>query len=141
MPEARNERTGTEPQTAVEAAASPVPKPVQRSGVRRLLQRTLSHAWNDDIFSESASAAFWQTLSLPPLLLGMFGTLGFVGKLFGPETVTAVQRWIIDLTGGVFSRTALDEIIAPTVTDVLSTARAEVVSIGFVLSFWFGSSA
>ena len=40
---------------------------------RRLLHRTLTGAWNDDIFSESAAVAFWQTLSLPPLLLGLFG--------------------------------------------------------------------
>jgi membrane protein len=141
MPAARNERTGTDPQAAVEAAAPAVPAPVRRSAVRRLLGRTLSRAWNSDIFSESAAAAFWQTLSLPPLLLGIFGILGYVGGVFGPDTVAAVQRWIVELTGGVFSQNALNEIIAPTVADVLSTARGEVVSIGFVVSFWSGSSA
>ncbi|SDX46356.1 membrane protein [Modestobacter sp. DSM 44400] len=114
---------------------------MRRSAARRLLGRTISHAWNSDIFSESAAAAFWQTLSLPPLLLGIFGILGYVGGVFGPDTVAAVQQWIIELTGGVFSQNALNEIIAPTVADVLSTARGEVVSIGFLLSFWSGSSA
>jgi membrane protein len=52
-----------------------------------------------------------------------------------------VQEWIIDLTGGVFSHNAVEEIIIPTVADVLTTARGEVVSIGFLLSFWSGSSA
>jgi len=141
MPGARNKRTGTDPETAVEAAASPVGAPVRRSAARRLLGRTMSHAWNDDIFSESAAAAFWQTLSLPPLLLGIFGILSYVGGVFGPDTVAAVQQWIIELTGGVFSQNALNEIIAPTVADILSTARGEVVSIGFLLSFWSGSSA
>jgi membrane protein len=114
---------------------------VRRDAARRLLRRTLSRAWNGDIFSESAAAAFWQTLSLPPLLLGLFGVLGYVGGVFGPDTVVAVQQRIIELTGGVFSQNALDEIIAPTVADILSTARGEVVSIGFLLSFWSGSSA
>jgi len=123
------------------AVASAVAGPQRRSAARRLLERTLSHAWNDDNFSESAAAAFWQTLSLPPLLLGIFGILGYVGGVFGPDTVAAVQQWIIDLTGGVFSQNALNEIIAPTVADILSTARTEVVSIGFVISFWSGSSA
>lgn len=109
--------------------------------VRRVLRRTIGSAWDDDIFSGSASAAFWQTLSLPPLLLGLFGVLGYVGGWFGPDTVTAVQQWIIDLTSGVFSRNAVDEIIVPTVADVLTTARGEVISIGFFLSFWSGSSA
>jgi membrane protein len=138
---ARNERTGTDPGTRGAAAASPLRVPSRRRAARRLLERTVRHAWDNDIFSESAAAAFWQTLSLPPLLLGIFGILGYVGGVFGPDTVAAVQRWIVELTGGVFSQNALTEIIAPTVADVLSTARGEVVSIGFVVSFWSGSSA
>ncbi|MGY1808835.1 YihY/virulence factor BrkB family protein [Blastococcus sp. SYSU D00669] len=125
------------------AAQEPAPEaaPSRPGAARRLLGRTLNGAWNDDIFSESAAAAFWQTLSVPPLLLGMFGTLGFVGGIFGPDAVEAVQRWIIQLTGGFFSREALDEIVVPTVADILNTTQAGVVSVGFVLSFWFGSSA
>jgi membrane protein len=109
--------------------------------VRRVVGRAVGGAWNDDIFSESASAAFWQTLSLPPLLLGLFGVLGYVGGWFGPDTVTAVQDWIVQTTSGVFSRNAVDQIIGPTVGQILTTARGEVVSIGFVLSVWSGSSA
>jgi membrane protein len=108
---------------------------------RRLTTRLLTRAWDDDVLSQAASAAFWQTLSLPPLLLGLFGVLGYVERWFGPDTVVAVQEWIIRITSGVFSRNAVDEILVPTVADVLTTARGEVVSIGFVLSFWSGSSA
>lgn len=111
------------------------------SAVRRLTTRVVRRAWDDDILSASASAAFWQTLSLPPLLLGVFGILGYVGGWFGPDTVTAVQDWIIQATSGVFSRNAVEEIIVPTVADVLTTVRGEVVSVGFLLSFWSGSSA
>jgi membrane protein len=142
MPELRSDRTGADAGTPVGASTTPVSRPApRRSAVRRLLGRTMGNAWNDDIFTESAAAAFWQTLSLPPLLLGLFGILGYVGGAFGPDTIAAVQQWIIDLTAGVFSRNALDDIIVPTVADVLSTARAEVISVGFVLSFWSGSSA
>jgi membrane protein len=109
--------------------------------VRRLFGRMLTGAWDDDIFSESASSAFWQTLSLPPLLLGLFGILGYVGDWFGPGTVDSVQAWIIGATSGVFSRNAVEEIIAPTVEQILTTARGEVVSVGFLLSLWSGSSA
>jgi membrane protein len=107
----------------------------------RVLRRLLRKAWDDDVLSESASTTFWQTLSLPPLLLGLFGVLGFVGDWFGPDTVAAVQQWIINVTSGLFSRNAVEEIFVPTVADVLTTARGEVVSVGFVLSFWSGSSA
>ena len=115
--------------------------PGRYRAVRRVLSRLFDRSWDDDVLGESASAAFWQTLSLPPLLLGIFGALGYVGGWFGPDTVTAVQRWIIDITSGVFSRNAVDEIIIPTVEDILTTARGGVVSIGFLLSFWSGSSA
>jgi membrane protein len=109
--------------------------------VRTLLGRTLGRAWDDNIFSESAAAAFWQTLSLPPLLLGLFGILSYFGDWFGPGTVEAVQAWIVNLTSGVFSTSAVEQIIAPTVADVLTTARAELISLGFIISLWSGSSA
>ena len=118
------------------------PHPASRTrALRGVLSRAVASAWDDDIFSESASAAFWQTLSLPPLLLGLFGALGYVGGWFGPDTVTAVQSWIVTLTSGVFSHDAVEQIIAPTVDQILTTARGEVVSVGFLLSFWSGSSA
>ncbi len=113
----------------------------RRGATGRVARRAVVSAWDDDLFSESASAAFWQTLSLPPLLLGLFGILGYVGGLFGPDTVAAVQRWIVTLTSGVFSHSAVDQIIEPTVAQILTTSRTEVVSIGFVLSLWSGSSA
>jgi membrane protein len=138
MTESRDDEYSAEV-LGVQATADARDEP--RHAVRRLLTRTIGSAWADDIFSESAAAAFWQTLSLPPLLLGLFGVLGYVGDWFGPDTVTAVQHRIIDLTSGVFSRNAVDEIIAPTVAQVLTTAHGEVVSLGFLLSFWSGSSA
>jgi membrane protein len=106
-----------------------------------VITRLLTRAWDDDVLGQSASAAFWQTLSLPPLLLGLFGLLGYAERWFGPDTVVAVQEWITRITGGVFSRSAVDQIIVPTVAEILTTARGEVVSIGFVLTFWSGSSA
>lgn len=117
------------------------PDPPRPSRGRKLVTRTLVRAWDDNIFSESAAAAFWQTLSLPPLLLGLFGILSYVGNLYGPDTTIAVQRQVVELVGPVFSREAVEQVIAPTITDILTTARAEVVSIGFVISLWSGSSA
>ncbi|MEJ7702978.1 MAG: hypothetical protein WKF47_04675 [Geodermatophilaceae bacterium] len=43
-----------------------------------VLGRTLSKAWNDRILGLSAEAAFWQLLSLPPLLLALLGSLGYL---------------------------------------------------------------
>ncbi|SFE05951.1 membrane protein [Actinopolyspora alba] len=111
------------------------------SGPRHLVVRTLRKSWNDDIFSESAAAAFWQTLSLPPLLLGLLGSLGFVGEWLGPEVVETMQRRVVGFAGTIFSDTVVDRIIRPTVADILTGGRTRVVSVAFLLSLWAGSSA
>ena len=96
--------TAPGPTHAGPADAGPSDPPARRRRGRKLVTRTLVRAWDDNIFSEAAAAAFWQTLSLPPLLLGLFGILSYVGDLYGPDTVTAVQEQVVDLVGRVFSR-------------------------------------
>ena len=61
-----------------------------RHHIWRLTRRALSKSWDDSIFSESAQAAFWSALSLPPLLLGMLGSLAYVAPLFGPDTMAVI---------------------------------------------------
>ncbi|MFD4368277.1 YihY/virulence factor BrkB family protein [Rhodococcus sp. NPDC058521] len=109
--------------------------------VLRVIGRTLVKAWDDSIFAKAATAAFWQTLSLPPLLLGLLGMLGYVGGWFGPDTVDIIQSKIISFTASIFSDSVVDQIIQPTVQDVLRRGRPEIVSLSFLLSLWAGSSA
>ncbi|WP_016699380.1 YihY/virulence factor BrkB family protein [Actinoalloteichus spitiensis] len=112
-----------------------------RRGPLRLMGRTVSRAWNDNIFSEAAEAAFWTTLSLPPLLLGLLGSLGFLGEWFGQQLVDNIHGKIITFSETIFSDNVVQQIIAPTVEDVLTRGRGEIVSLGFVISLWAGSSA
>lgn len=107
----------------------------------RLTKRTLSKSWDDSIFSESAQAGFWSVLSLPPLLLGLLGSLAYVAPLFGPDTLPTIQRQLISTASSFFSKNIVAEIIEPTARDIASGARGEVVSLGFVISLWAGSSA
>ncbi|BBZ74562.1 YihY/virulence factor BrkB family protein [Mycobacterium paraseoulense] len=117
-----------------------VAKP-SRHHIWRLSLRTLSKSWDDSIFSESAQAGFWSALSLPPLLLGMLGSLAYVAPLFGPDTMTAIETSIISAIRSFFSPSVVNEIIEPTIRDVTANARGEVVSVGFLISMWAGSSA
>src|SRR3982750_3949992 len=73
-----------------------------RKGPLRLIGRTFSKAWDGNIFSEAAEAAFWQTLSLPPLLLGLLGSLGYLGEWFGQSVVTSVHDKLIGFFEKVF---------------------------------------
>ncbi|WP_083884167.1 YihY/virulence factor BrkB family protein [Nocardia higoensis] len=108
---------------------------------RRVAIRVAIRAWGDSIFAKAATAAFWQTLSLAPLLLGLLGSLGYVGGWFGPDTVEIVESKILTFSRELFSESVVTELIQPTVTDVLGQGRGAVVSFGFVLSLWAGSSA
>lgn len=112
-----------------------------RAKLRRLMTRTLRKSWDDSLFSEAAEAAFWQTLSLPPLLLGLLGSLGFVADWFGPEIIQGVHDKIVSFCNEIFSGNVVRDIITPTLNDILSKGRGEIVSIGFLISLWAGSSA
>ncbi|MDQ3761244.1 MAG: YihY/virulence factor BrkB family protein [Actinomycetota bacterium] len=107
----------------------------------RLISRTAVKAWDDSFVAMSAQAAFWMTLSLPPLMLGLLGSLGFVTGWFGSDTVQAAQREIVRFSSTVFSTDVVDQIIRPTVADILTQGHGSIVSVAFVLSLWAGSSA
>lgn len=107
----------------------------------RVTARVADKAWTESIFGRAAQAAFWQTLSLPPLLLGLLGSLGYVAGLFGPDTLRVIESKIITASHQVFSDSVVDQIIQPTISDILQQGRGSIVSVGFVLSFWAGSSA
>ena len=133
----RADPAGDEPASAVE------PKP-HVSPLRRAWEvawRTITRAWDDSIFSKSATAAFWQTLSLPPLLLALLGSIGFVGGWFGPNTTDVIHERIISFSRRTFSPNVVDQIIEPMVEDVLAQGRGAIVSFGFILTLWAGSSA
>jgi membrane protein len=117
------------------------PAKPSRHHLWRIFKRTLSKSWDDSIFSEAAQAAFWCALSLPPLLLGMLGSLAYIAPLFGPGTLQTIEDRLISTAGNLFSSNVVNEIIAPTVSDIVAGARGEVVSLGFVISLWAGSSA
>ncbi len=112
-----------------------------RHHIWRLTKRTFGKAWDDSIFSESAQAGFWSVLSLPPLLLGMLGSLAYIAPLFGPDTLVTIEQRLISTAGSFFSQNIVTEIIEPTIRDIVQGARGEVVSLGFVISLWAGSSA
>jgi membrane protein len=112
-----------------------------RRGPMRLIRRTAVTAWNDGVLGMAAQAAFWMTLSMPPLLLGLIGSLGFVAGWLGPVPVAAAEQEIVRLSSTAFTTDVVDRIIRPTVNGILAKGQGSLVSVGFVLSFWAGSTA
>ncbi len=106
-----------------------------------VLRRTLAKAWDDRILGLSAEAAFWQLLSLPPLFLALLGSLGYLSGLLGSETVDQIEQQLLDFFSRAFTPTVVDEVIAPTVNQVLREGRVAVISVGFAIALWAGSSA
>jgi membrane protein len=106
-----------------------------------LLRRTVAKAWKDRVLGLSAEAAFWQLLSLPSLFLALIATLGYASKWFGPSTVDRTEDRLESTLGSAFSQEVVREIIHPMLHDVLHGGRADIISVGFLIAVWAGSSA
>jgi membrane protein len=107
----------------------------------RVLGQTLAKAWHDRILGLSAEAAFWQILSVPPLLIGLLGSLGYLGSVIGGASVREIEERLLTASAEVLTPDVVDKLVAPTLDDILNSGRLDLLSLGFLLSLWAGSSA
>jgi membrane protein len=107
----------------------------------RLLRRAIVNAWNHRILGLSAEAAFWQLLSLPSLLLALIATLGYFSRIIGHSTIEHTQTSVENLFSKAFTPEVVSELVTPILHEVLTGGRPDVISIGFLLALWAGSSA
>jgi membrane protein len=110
-------------------------------GLTLLLTRTVREAWSDRILGLSAEAGFWQLLSLVPLVLAVLGTFGYFAGPIGADNMAEIQNQIIKGANRLLAPDVVNTVVAPLVKSVLTSGRADVVSIGFLISLWAGSSA
>ena len=109
--------------------------------VARLLVQTVRLCLRYRVTGLASEAGFFALLSLPPLVLGLFGGVGYVGHWLGPDTVHDVTVAIQTYASRFLTDDSVRQVIVPTVDDVLRNGRFDVISIGFVLSLWSGSRA
>ncbi|MEV8371305.1 YihY/virulence factor BrkB family protein [Kribbella sp. NPDC056861] len=108
----------------------------------RLLTQTVGTCLRYRVTGLAAEAAFFAILSLPPLIFGLAGSIGFIANEFDLETIEDVKIQIIQLAERALTADSVQQVIVPTLDDVLgSGGRFDVISIGFVLALWSGSRA
>jgi membrane protein len=89
----------------------------------------------------AAEAAFFGVLSLPPLLFGLVGAIGFVTSTLDIRTIANFREQLLNLSSRALTPDVVQSVIEPTLDDVLSRGRAAVISIGFIIALWSGSRA
>ncbi|MDI2028876.1 YihY/virulence factor BrkB family protein [Saccharopolyspora sp. TS4A08] len=111
-------------------------------GLVRLTARTVESSGRYRLTGLAGEAAFFTLTSLPPVLLSVVGTLGYLAGWLGREgTMIAVEETLVRAAGTVLSPQAIDQLLRPVLVEVLGSGRAGIISIGFVLALWSGSTA
>lgn len=106
-----------------------------------LLKDTVNSCIEYRILGLAAEAAFFTLLSLPPLLLGLIGLLGYVDVWTNTTTVASIEENILRAAGTVLSDRGVNQIARPLLEDVTHGGRPDVISIGFAIALWSGSRA
>ncbi|TDU84526.1 membrane protein [Kribbella voronezhensis] len=108
----------------------------------KLITQTVGTCLRYRVTGLAAEAAFFAILSLPPLIFGLAGSIGFIaGKYFEVETIDSIKVQIAELASRALTADSINSVIVPTIDKVLDGGRPDVISIGFVLSLWSGSRA
>jgi membrane protein len=113
-----------------------------RHTVWRLVVSTVGICFRNRVTGLAAEAAFFALLSLPPLIFGLAGSIGYVFNRFSASQLSDFKANVLSLAGEVFTDETVVKVIEPTLEDVLEQGpRFDIISIGFVLALWSGSRA
>ncbi|MBR7675834.1 YihY/virulence factor BrkB family protein [Streptomyces sp. NPDC054796] len=106
-----------------------------------LLKDTVNSCMEYRVLGLAAEAAFFTLISIPPLLLGLIGLLGYLDAWIGTDTIDSIRTNFLDASATVLSDRGVDEIARPLIDDVIEGGRPDVISLGFALALWSGSRA
>ncbi|GAA4242121.1 YihY/virulence factor BrkB family protein [Actinomadura meridiana] len=106
-----------------------------------LVRGTAVSAFRYRVTGLAAEAAFFALLSLPPLVIGLIGTMGHLSGTIGTDTVADTRSWVIDHSRQVLTGSAVDTAVVPLIDDVIKGGSPDIVSLSFLISLWAGSRA
>ncbi|WP_309239910.1 YihY/virulence factor BrkB family protein [Actinomadura sp. J1-007] len=106
-----------------------------------LIRGTAVAAFRYRVTGLAAEAAFFALLSLPPLVIGLVGTMGHFRSALGAGTVAEIRAWLITQAQTVLTGPAVDSVVVPLIDDVIKGGSPDIVSVSFLISLWAGSRA
>lgn len=107
----------------------------------RIIVTTVGSCMRYRVSGLAAEAAFFAVLSVPPLVFALAGSIGYLSESLPQTRVEDVRNAVVELSSRALTENAVDKIITPTINEVLTGGRYDVVSVGFVLALWSGSRA
>jgi len=112
-----------------------------RDNLWRITVTTVGSCMRHRVTGLAAEAAFFAVLSVPPLIFALAGAIGFVSDQFTAAQLDDVRNAVLEISRQALTDRAVDKIIEPTINEVLTGGRYDVISIGFILALWSGSRA
>ena len=106
-----------------------------------LAAATARSATGDRVSRLAAEVAFFALLALPPTMLAVLGSIGYIAEGFGPGIAARLQRRLLQFGGTFLTPSTISEIVKPAVVNTLHTGRAHLVWFGVVLALWPASRA
>ncbi|SCK42844.1 YihY/virulence factor BrkB family protein [Streptomyces sp. WMMB 322] len=106
-----------------------------------LLKDTVNSCIEYRVLGLAAEAAFFTLISIPPLMLGLIGMLGYLDAWIGTDTIASIRQNFLDASAAVLSDRGVRELARPLIDDVIRGGRPDVISLGFALALWSGSRA
>jgi membrane protein len=103
-----------------------------------LVKGTAVGAFRYRVTGLAAEAAFFALLSMPPLVIGLIGTMGHLRGLFGQESVADIRNWVIEQAQTVLTGPAVDSVVEPLIDDVIKGGSPDIVSVSFLISLGRG---
>lgn len=106
-----------------------------------LLVQTVGACFRYRVTGLAAEAAFFAILSLPPLIFGLAGAIGFVAQSLDVQTISGFREQVLAIASKALTPDSVSKVIEPTLDEVLGGGRFSIISIGFVIALWSGSRA
>nr|WP_206323190.1 YihY/virulence factor BrkB family protein [Streptomyces sp. HNM0575] len=106
-----------------------------------LLKDTVNSCMEYRVLGLAAEAAFFTLISIPPLLLGLIGLLGYLDAWIGTDTIASIRQNFLNAATAVLSDRGVRQLARPLIDDVIRGGRPDVISLGFALALWSGSRA